>query len=90
MRLLILKAWPALIPIALYLIWILHRRRKAKKLGEPLPALLSGPWVPTLAVSLALFGSSLIFYALSSENNAGVSYQPKRFENGKLIEENLE
>ena len=86
-RLLILRAWPALIPIALYLLWLAYRRRKAKNANEPLPTLLSGPWIATLCAALALFAASLFYLGLSAPKNAGVSYQPKQFKDGKLVEE---
>lgn len=90
MRFILFKAWPALIPIILYLLWLAHRRRKAKQADEPLPALLSGPWISTLAASLVLLAISFFYLGLSAENNAGVSYQPKAFKDGQLVEETLE
>ena len=90
MNLLIFKLWPALIPIAVYALWLMRCRRVAKKSGDPFPALLSGPWIITLVASVALLALSLFYMALSSEKNAGASYTPKRFENGTLYDESLE
>lgn len=90
LKLFFLKAWPALIPVAIYLIWLAIRRRKARRAGDTLPTLLSGPWITTLGVSLAVLAACLFYAGLSAEQNAGVSYQPKRFEDGKLIGETLE
>ena len=89
LRLMILRAWPALIPILIYLLWLYTRRRKAKKADEPLPALLDGPWLYTLMGSVALLAISLIATGLMYDHNEGTGYQPKRFEDGKLIEEEL-
>ena len=89
-RLLILRAWPALIPVVLYLVWLAYRRRKAKNAGEPLPSLLSGPWLATLAAAMLLLAASLFYLGLSAEKNAGVSYQPKQFKDGQLIQEELQ
>ena len=89
MRFLLLKIWPALIPIALYLLWLTLRRRKAKRAEEPLPTVLSGPWLQTLGAALALAAISLFYLGLSAQNNAGVSYTPKKFENGQLIDGEL-
>ncbi len=89
MRYLLLKIWPALIPLALYMLWLMSQRRKAKKAGEALPTLLSGPWLPTLGVALLLATISLFYVGLSAEKNAGASYTPKKFENGKLIDGEL-
>lgn len=89
MLLFLLRVWPALVPIGLYLLWLSYLRRKAKKANEPLPALLSGPWLVTIAAALALMAASLFYIGLSAPKNAGISYQPKQFKNGKLIEEEL-
>jgi hypothetical protein len=89
MRFLLLKIWPALLPVALYVLWLLLRRRKAKRAGEDLPTLLSGPWLQTLGVALLLATISLFYLGLSAEKNAGAAYTPKKFENGKLIDGEL-
>ena len=87
--LLILRAWPALIPLLLYWVWLSYRRRQAYNAGEPLPGILSGPWLVTLSAVVALFFASLFYVSLSAEKNAGAAYQPKQFKDGRLIEEEL-
>ena len=89
LRFFILKAWPAIIPLALYLLWLLHRRRHAKKYDLAPPALLDGPWLLTIAAAVTLVVASLLWAGLSQDHNAGTDYQPKRFEGGTLIDENL-
>jgi hypothetical protein len=90
MRLWILKAWPALIPIVLYVGWLLWKRRKAAKAGEELPTFFSGPWLLTLSSAFIIATICLFALGLSAENNAGVSYTPKRFIDGQLIDGRLE
>lgn len=89
MLIFLLRIWPAFIPIMLYLVWHAYRRRKAIKTGEPKPALLSGPWQLTLLAALLMYGASLFYIALSAPKSGAVSYQPKKFKDGKLIDEEI-
>lgn len=90
MRLILLKAWPALIPIILYVLWLGYRRRKARQNGEALPGFFSGPWALTFAASLALLATSLIFYGLQQPSDSGTSYRPAELIDGQLIKDRFE
>lgn len=89
-RLLLTKAWPALIPLGLYLVWYIWQRRRAIKEDAPLPPVLSGPWRITIAACLLILAICLFAVGLSAERNAGVSYQPQRYIDGQLIDDELQ
>tara|TARA_B100001179_G_C18448920_1_gene342202 strand:- start:146 stop:415 length:270 start_codon:yes stop_codon:yes gene_type:complete len=86
MRWMLLKAWPALIPIGIYLLWFGWRMYRYKK-GDALLPDTSRPFRLALFSSLALLAICLITYGLAQKPTGKVGYEPKRYENGKLIEE---
>lgn len=85
MQMLLLRLWPALIPIVFYLLWLAFRRRRALRLGEAPPGLWDGPWGSTIIASLLVAIISLLVLGLGKESKQGRDYQPTRLENGKLI-----
>ena len=90
LKLIITKFWPALIPLALYVLWMLLRKRKAKKADEDIPRWLDGPWLWAVVASILIVIAGFFWLGLSSHSDSGSSYQPKEFKDGQLIEERLE
>lgn len=90
LKLIITKFWPALVPLALYVLWMLLRKRKAKNANEAIPGWMDGPWLWAVVASILMVIAGFFWLGLSSENNSGTSYQPKEFKDGQLIEERLE
>jgi hypothetical protein len=88
MRLFLLKAWPALIPLALYLLWLWWRAHKGKKGAEVLPDAGKAGRLAILATLITL-AACLFYYGLSQPKTGMVSYEPTRFQDGKLIKEEL-
>lgn len=81
----LLRFWPILLPIIIYLVWLFIARNKAKKAGEEvLPGLTDGPWVWAVAATFVLAAGFFIFMGLSSTPTDS-SYSPARMENGKLV-----
>ncbi len=80
--------WPALIPIILYIGWLIIVRQKIKKRAiesEVLPGLKDGPWVWTLLASVAIAIFCFLFLGLASDRMEG-QYQPAQYIDGKLID----
>lgn len=85
----LIKFWPALIPVALYVVWMLWRRRKARKSGTLPPSWTDGRGLWVACVSLLTIVGCFVWFALQSESNSGEHYQPARLENGTLIDGTL-
>tara|TARA_B100000989_G_scaffold143792_1_gene107149 strand:+ start:1410 stop:1685 length:276 start_codon:yes stop_codon:yes gene_type:complete len=84
-KLLILRLWPAFIPILLYVLWLSYKRRRANKAGEEKPGWGDGPLISTLLVSLLLaIGSFLLLGLLQPDNRSG-TYRPADMYNGSLV-----
>jgi hypothetical protein len=85
MTLLLLRLWPALIPVVFYIFW--HHRRKKRHLaeGKDIPAFFDGPWVQSFSAALAIAIIMLVIWRGVEGNPEGKSYQPARLENGKLV-----
>lgn len=59
--------WPALLPLALYAIWIWRRRAAARRLGQELPLFRSGALFWAVLASLLLAALCLIMLGLLAE-----------------------
>ena len=73
-----------LLPTALYVAWVLWARRRAKE-GEEPPSLGSGPWFWLILAGFALMVAGLSYIALTGGNEPGGTYQPPRYEDGRII-----
>lgn len=85
LRLMLVRCWPALIPIGLYLLWFWRQRRRARKAGLPLPHITDGPWLLTAVASVLFLAASLFAIPLLAGHNSGTNYQPKELIDGKLV-----
>lgn len=84
LKILITRFWPVLLPLALYLVWLAHARRKAGKSGEEKPGFFDGPWwLPTMA-SLGLVIVAFLWLGFSQEPVNGI-YIPAHVEDGRLV-----
>ena len=84
MGLFLLRFWPALIPLLVYLIWHQAQRHKAKKAGEPLPHFREGPLYWMVLATLLVAGGCFVLYALMQPEVKG-EYIPPHMENGVLV-----
>jgi hypothetical protein len=71
LRLLLIRLWPALIPIALYLLWVfvLRKEKVRHKLTE-------GPLFWTLVTSVLLAVGMLFWYGINEQGNWSGTYVP--------------
>jgi uncharacterized membrane protein len=84
MALFLLRFWPVLVPLLVYLAWMQIVRRKAQKAGQPLPHFRDGPWFWMIVASLCIAVFMFVFLGLSHEAVRG-EYEPPHMENGKII-----
>ncbi len=82
----LIKFWPALVPMALYAIWMIWRRRQAVKSGAMPPSWTDGRGLWVACMSLSVMVGCFALLALESESNTDPHYQPARFEDGKLVD----
>lgn len=85
MLMILMRIWPALVPLALYISWLLIKRRHARRNGLALPTFFSGPWLWVLGSAFALLAASFFYVGLSAPRDFGLSYQPAQLKNGKVI-----
>jgi len=89
MALFLFRLWPVLIPLLVYVIWMIAVRRKARLKGEPLPHFREGPWFWAVVTSLAIGIVLFLSFGLSHEENKG-TYIPPRTVDGKIIPGHIE
>ena len=81
---LIIRFWPVLLPLTIYVIWFLLAKRKAEKAGEELPKFTEGPWFWILISSLLIAIACFVLWWVETPSQDGV-YVPAHMENGQLI-----
>lgn len=87
---LLLKLWPVLIPVVLYLAWHAYAKAKAKREGKTPPTLREGPWIWIIASMLAIAVILLLSLGLSTKPSNDGTYVPAHLEDGKLIPGKME
>lgn len=84
MRLILLRFWPVLLPILLYLAWLAYARRKAGKENREKPGFTDGPWLWPTASTLLLLIGVFIWLGTSADPVDG-TYVPAQLKDGQLI-----
>jgi hypothetical protein len=87
---LFIEFWPVLLPLVLYILWMLRRRRRAVKAGETVPEWREGPWMWAIVATFLLIMGGLLILGLSAESNRDSAYKPTQLKDGKLIQERFE
>lgn len=85
LRLLIVHFWPVLLPLLLYVLWLMQARRKAAKAGEAHPAFFAGPWLWAVTASLAMAIGGFIVLGLSAKGDVEGHYVPAQMVDGKIV-----
>lgn len=83
-RVLLYYIFPLLLPMALYVAWVMWAKRRTKE-GEEPPQLGSGPWFWLILAGFALMVASLSYVAITSGHKPGGTYYPPRLEDGRVI-----
>lgn len=93
LKFILLKFWPAFVPIILYIIYRLVKKVRQRKEGEPViidATTGEKRWYETeifwvvLSSLLLLIGSFLVFIVFGEYGSDG-TYQPAQFKDGVLI-----
>lgn len=81
----LLRIWPALIPLLLYLVWLYYRKKRVGHEDEMPPVeLFRGPLFWSLVASLVLLLISLLFFGVAQPTKREGQYVPPHFEGGKI------
>lgn len=84
LKTLLLKFWPALIPIALYLIWLIIRsKRKDKKGDKQSQEEKNWTWVAIVSLFLIIACFLYILFEVSQDAGRG-DYTPATFQDGQF------
>lgn len=79
-----LRFWPILLPLVVYILWIAYCRRKARRMGHPVPAFRDGPWVWAVTASLLLAIGGFLWLGFTPDTQDG-TYIPAHREDGRLV-----
>lgn len=84
-RILFTYVLPLLLPSAIYFLWMLPARRRAKAEGREDPFWEKPPWLWLAGIGVLLFGASLAFFGLGEGGPAWSDYEPPRIEDGGIV-----
>jgi hypothetical protein len=87
-RFILTKFWPALIPIALYLLWYVYKRHRLRN-SEEVVRLTDGPWMMTIFAVCFIAAASFLWLRLGTDLNGPASYQPAMVLEGKVVDGEL-
>ena len=82
LSLIITKFWPVLIPLVLYIIWLLYKKKKTKGAGTPIVEDKVFNYVIVAMIIILLTGFAFIVLNIKKEDK---TYVPMRYEDNKLI-----
>lgn len=81
---LLIRFWPVLVPLLLYLVWFLFFRKK-REAEEVTPQWEAWFWIGTLVVSLLIAIVMLVIMGVSTPSDTEGTYVPAKYEDGKII-----
>lgn len=85
MTAILIRFWPVLIPLVIYIIWHDSQRRKALKAGETPKRMKEGPWQLMLLSTVVLAVGCMVWFLLTTESHTNMAYQPAQIIDGKLV-----
>lgn len=84
LRTFFLYFWPVLIPVILYVLWVLWARHKVEEGQNPL-TWTEGPWLVTLIASFLIALVCFIPVIRHKAVYKGDSYEPAQYKDGTLV-----
>ncbi len=84
-RLLLQYLLPLLLPAAVYIGWVWLANRTGKGRADGSMGLQEGPWFWLVTAGLALMVAGLVFTALMGQGQIEGTYEPPRFEGGRVV-----
>ncbi len=84
LKLILLRAWPALIPIIIYLGWLYYMKKRAGDGEKPPVEVFRSPLYWTLILSALMVMASFVFYGISMEPRRDGQYVPPSFDGETL------
>jgi len=76
---------PIVLPTAIYLIWLVHRRRRATATGTVAPTWQQGPWFWLILSGMGISAASFVVGALLAGHSPHGKYVPAEVKNGRVI-----
>lgn len=89
MALFLFRFWPVLVPLLVYVVWMIRVRGKARKAGAPVPHFGQGPWFWAVVASLGVAVVIFFILGLSHPSQKG-TYVPPRTQDGRIIPGHVE
>ena len=90
MKLFLTKILPLLIPLAIYVGWLIYARKRARALGTAKPSARDAPWPIMLLTGLTVLITGMITLGLFTGEKPGGIYVPPHMENGEIIRGHIE
>ena len=77
---------PLVLPTAIYVLWAVYMRRRARMTGSSnIPLISEGPWVWLISAGLVLVIAGLVAFAFLDTSFPAGEVLPPRFEDGVLV-----
>ncbi|MFP6754599.1 MAG: DUF6111 family protein [Alphaproteobacteria bacterium] len=91
MKLFLTKILPLLLPIAIYVGWLIHAHKRARALGTTKPrAIIDAPWPIMLLTGLSVMIFGMVALGLFTGEKPGGIYVPPHMENGEIVPGQIE
>lgn len=86
LKILVVRFWPVLLPILVYLAWLSYARRKAGHAETPKPGFFDGPWHWAVGAALLMAVGSMVLLGLAVEEQTTEGrYVPARVVDGEIV-----
>ncbi len=83
-RFLLTKFWPAIIPLALYVLWFYYKRHKLRHSDEVV-RITDGPWLLTIISAMLLVVAGFLWFGLVEHKTGPASYSPAIMVDGEIV-----
>lgn len=84
-RIILQYVLPLLLPVAVFLGWVLLTRGRDDEQGNIVSRLREGPWFWLIVAGVALMAGGLATLALTGGGDPGMTYVPPHREDGRVV-----